>query len=660
MDAQQFLAEFGHIANAPGGIARLRELVLHLAVSGRLTNQIETESADDFFSDINLKRESLESSGDIRINRKIRNEPARGAWRIPDNWLWCRFGELSNFSAGRTPSRKESKYWNTGEYPWLSIADLDHGKIVSRSSETISEIARTEVFKSPPAPAGSLLMSFKLTIGKMCLLGIDSYHNEAIIRISPFADELINYFFKCLNGFDLSAGNKAAIKGNTLNQDSISNIEIALPPREEILRIVAKVDELMTLCDQLEAQQQKRRTLQNHLRQATLQAVAASQSPHELQESWQRLQANFGQLFSAPEDVVAFKGLILDLAVSGNLSDVEYRHHSTGAELLEAIAERRISWSHEAESQEKKEAQTMLKKLRTQQVNPPETNLPVHWAWATFLQVSQAVVDCHNKTAPYVANGIHLVRTTDIRNGEMNLTNTKKVTEETFDYWSRRMPPKAGDIFFTREAPMGEAAIVPEGEKVCLGQRTMLLRLFPELFNNRFLLYVIRSPSFQTRMVEAAIGMTVKHLRVGGVEDLVVPVPPKPEQDAIVSIIDALFEICDRFEKQLSKKQRISENLVTSSVAALTGIAIEQEEEPMKAPQTELVAPVRLGTPPDVKAQAPLATILARHNGEMSAKDLWQRFGGEIDAFYAQLKAEVAHGWLLEPAPAEMREKAES
>lgn len=77
----------------------------------------------------------------------------------------------------------------------------------------------------------------------------------------------------------------------------------------------------------------------------------------------------------------------------------------------------------------------------------------------------------------------------------------------------------------------------------------------------------------------------------------------------------------------------------------------------MKAPQTELLAPVHLGTPPDVKAQAPLATILARHHGEMSAKDLWQRFGGEIDAFYAQLKTEVTQGWLLEPAPAEMLEK---
>lgn len=78
----------------------------------------------------------------------------------------------------------------------------------------------------------------------------------------------------------------------------------------------------------------------------------------------------------------------------------------------------------------------------------------------------------------------------------------------------------------------------------------------------------------------------------------------------------------------------------------------------MNVPQTDLIAPLRLGVPPDVKAQAPLATILARHNGEMSARDLWQRFGGEVDAFYAQLKAEVTHGWIVEPAVAEVREKA--
>ncbi len=77
----------------------------------------------------------------------------------------------------------------------------------------------------------------------------------------------------------------------------------------------------------------------------------------------------------------------------------------------------------------------------------------------------------------------------------------------------------------------------------------------------------------------------------------------------------------------------------------------------MKAPQTELIALLRLGQTPNVKIQAPLASLLARNKGEMSASDLWQRFGGEIDAFYAQLKTEVSHGWIEEPGVAEVREK---
>ena len=140
-------------------------------------------------------------------------------------------------------------------------------------------------------------------------------------------------------------------------------------------------------------------------------------------------------------------------------------------------------------------------------------------------------------------------------------------------------------------------------------------------------------------------------------EQFEIPLPPLAEQRRIVSRITELMRFCDVLESQLRHADTVAERLAVTSIASITGIAIEQEKEPVKAPQCELIAPLRLGTAPDLKAQAPLATILARHNGEMAAKDLWQRFGSEIDAFYAQLKTEVAHGWILEPAVAEMREK---
>lgn len=109
---------------------------------------------------------------------------------------------------------------------------------------------------------------------------------------------------------------------------------------------------------------------------------------------------------------------------------------------------------------------------------------------------------------------------------------------------------------------------------------------------------------------------------------------------------------------QIEHINNLASRLAPTTISTLTGINLQQQaDEPVKIPQTELIAPLRLGAAPDAKAQAPLATILAHHNGELEAKHLWQRFGGDIDAFYAQLKTEVAHGWIQEPAVAEMCEK---
>ncbi len=650
MDAQHFLAEFGHIANAPGGVAKLRELVLHLAVSGDL---IATESLVDASPLLDAieqqKREHTEKKKVISKQASI----SRAVVKVPSHWAVCRLGDLAlTITGGGTPSKNHPAYWG-GDIPWASVKDMKELKFLDDTEDHITEQGLNNS-SSNLIPPGRIIVCTRMGLGKVAINRVALAINQDL-KALELPKEVNSDFFLILYKTREVLGTGTTVSG--IKQDQLLALPAALPPVDEQSRIVAKVDELMALCDTLEAQQQARRKLQNNLRQSTLQAVASATSPHELQTTWARLADNFGRLFHAPEDVVTFKGLILDLAVSGELLNIELRHAATGADLLDAITAKRIEWSRESVEQEQKEALAMLKKLRTQQVSIPDATLPEHWAWASLLQVSQAVVDCHNKTAPYVSEGIHLIRTTDIRNGRMDLSSTRKISEETYAYWARRMPPKGGDIFFTREAPMGEAAIVPDGERVCLGQRSMLIRLFPDLFSNRFLLYVIQSPSFQARMIEAAIGMTVKHLRVGGVEDLVVPVPPKAEQDRIVAIVDGLFRMCDHYADQLSRKQRIATNLAASAVSCLTGIAIEQEEEPMKAPQTELIAPLRLGAAPDIKVQAPLATILARHHGEMEAKDLWQRFGGEIDAFYAQLKTEVAHGWILEPAPAEMREK---
>ncbi|CAH1207526.1 Type I restriction-modification system, specificity subunit S [Candidatus Nitrotoga sp. BS] len=659
MDTQQFLAEFGHIANAPNGIVQLRELVLCLAMQGKLIPQGPEESTSAaLLATVEQDKARLISSGVIKSPKPLPGVgPSDISHALPSTWAWVRFGDIALHNSGKTLDSVRNSglprdyittsnlYWGRfelGNVKKMLIREDELGKCTARKNDLLicegGEAGRAAVWVADTE------VCFQNHVHRARFYG----------GINPF---FAYRFFEKLNCTGEINAHRKGIGISNMSSKALAMIPFPLPPVEEQSRIVAKVDELMALCDTLEAQQQARRKLQNNLRLSTLQAVASATSPHELQFTWLRLAENFGQLFHVPEDVVAFKGLILDLAVLGELLNIEHCHSSTGDDLINAIAIKRIEWSKNSTGQEQKEALAVLRKLRTQHVAISDVGLPEHWTWASMLQVSQVIIDCDHKTPAYADSGIHLIRTTDVRNGSMRLDATKKISKESHLARSRRLTPQPGDIFFTREAPMGEAAIVPNGESVCLGQRLMLIRLFGQLFSNRFFIYVIQSPSFQKRLKVSAIGMTVKHINVGDVENLMIPVPPRPEQDRIVAIVDDLFRMCDHYADQLSRKQRIATNLAISAVSNLTGIAIEQEEEPMKAPQTELIAPLRLGTAPDIKAQAPLATILARNNGEMSAKDLWQRFGGEVDAFYAQLKNEVAHGWILEPASAEMREK---
>jgi type I restriction enzyme, S subunit len=651
VDAKTFVSEFGHIASAPGGVPRLRTLVQHLAATGKLVTagQSILAEAKELVVEAKARKDALERAGEMR-REQPNPSPAGVQADYPPTWVHCRLGQVVHLISGQHLKVHEQNANGEG-VPYLTGAS-DFGAttpVITRWTTTAKAMARR----------GDTLISVKGTIGKTNVLDVEEAalgRQLMAVRALAVSQAFVSLVLRASEAHFLSTSIGIAIPG--ISRRDILKIAIGVPSLSEQHRIVAKVDELMTLCHKLEAQQQRRATLGQLARSRVFGVLNNETRPDEIAAAWRRVESNAAILIDSAESVQSYRGVILDLAVSGLLSPPQQTASSTGDELLALIGTQRAQWIKRSQGQEQKEALAMQRKARTQRVSPPAMRLPAHWAWGSMLQVAQAMVDCHNKTAPYVPEGIHLVRTTDIRDGEMDLRHTRKISSETYEYWARRLPPKAGDIFFTREAPMGEAAIVPDGQTVCLGQRTMLIRLFPELFNNRFLLYVIRSPGFQKRMVASAIGMTVKHLRVGGVEDLMVPVPPKDEQDRIVRLVDALFVHCDRLADQLSRKQQTAANLAQASVAAITGIRTEERFE-MKAPKTELLSNLRLsGTPPAADETAPLAALLARNPSGTAAKSLWGASGLDIDAFYRQLKMEMAQGWIVQPDVATVREVA--
>jgi Restriction endonuclease S subunits len=188
---------------------------------------------------------------------------------IPEDWEVVRLGDIVNFKIGRTPPRKNKDYWTNGKYYWVSISDMKN-PYINNTSEMVSEKAHKEIFKEKLTPAGTLLMSFKLTIGRTAILSVDSYHNEAIISIYPKENKVLKEFlFYYLPAVDYSNLQDKAIKGNTLNTSKLIKIPIPLPPLEEQKAIADILSTIQNAIEKTEkvinATKQLKKSMMKHL-----------------------------------------------------------------------------------------------------------------------------------------------------------------------------------------------------------------------------------------------------------------------------------------------------------------------------------------------------------------------------------------------------------
>nr|WP_258392600.1 restriction endonuclease subunit S [Stutzerimonas stutzeri] len=349
-----------------------------------------------------------------------------------------------------------------------------------------------------------------------------------------------------------------------MTKEKMEKLVVPVPPLAEQHRIVAKVDELMALCDRLEAQQADAENAHAQLVQALLGSLTQAADAGDFAASWQRLAEHFHTLFTTESSIDALKQSLLQLAVMGKLVPQDPTDEPA-SELMVRLRQERSEWLL-SKQDSAPECKTMLRKLSSLSEASPPFPLPDSWQAVHLIDCSRMLVDCHNKTAPYASEGIPIIRTSNIRNREFRFDDLKYVNDETYEYWSRRCPPEPGDIMFTREAPMGEAAIIPDGAKFCLGQRTMLVRPMHDYIDNRYLLITLTEPHLLERASTDAIGSTVKHLRVGDVEQLNIPLPPLAEQHRIVAKVDQLMVLCDQLRTRLTQARQLNEQLASALV----------------------------------------------------------------------------------------------
>lgn len=232
----------------------MKKSILQYAIQGKLVEQrAEEGNAEELYAQIQAEKQQLIKDGKIKKSKPLPPiSEDEIPFDIPNTWLWVNFGDIVNYSMGKTPPRAEPVWWDN-DVNWVSISDMSDYGYVKETKEKVSNRAIEEKF-GKISKAGTLLMSFKLTVGRTSILDIDAVHNEAIISIFPYFDyenSFRNYLFNILPLITQGGESKNAIKGKTLNSKSISELKIPLPPLAEQKRIVEKIEELLALCDKL-------------------------------------------------------------------------------------------------------------------------------------------------------------------------------------------------------------------------------------------------------------------------------------------------------------------------------------------------------------------------------------------------------------------------
>lgn len=327
MDSQGFLDAFEHIANAPGGIAQLRSMIYQLAVTGALTPRLEGGlSALELLRQVNETRQSLIKAERYKRMLELEAEPVTPPQgiQIPQNWEWSRLldlGEINPRNAADDDDRVAflpmrgvpAEHRGNVEIEQRKWGDLKKGY----THFAVGDVVLAKITPCFENGKAAVIPQFQdgLTIGG---------GTTELLVFRPIHSAINTaYVYLFLRSPMFAVDGETRMTGTAgqkrLPTEYFATRAFPLPPVDEQAQIVTKVDELMALCDQLEERHQARRALQVKAREALIENVACASKSGEVLSGWKKLTEHFAQLFSVPADVEDLRGLILTLAVKGEL-----------------------------------------------------------------------------------------------------------------------------------------------------------------------------------------------------------------------------------------------------------------------------------------------------------------------------------------------------
>ncbi|ELA9429701.1 restriction endonuclease subunit S [Vibrio parahaemolyticus] len=404
------------------GVKKLRELILELAVQGKLVPQDPNdEPASVLLKRIAQEKAQLVKEKKLKKPKKLPNiSDEEKPFDLPNGWSWIRLNEYGEWGSGSTPKRSNSGYYDGG-IPWFKSGELK-ADYISESEETITELALSETSVRYNNVGDVLVAMYGATIGKTAILSVRATTNQAVCACTPFTGLSNTYLLTLLKAYKARLiGMGAGGAQPNISREKIINTVIALPSTAEQHRIVAKVDELMTLCDQLEQQTEASIEAHQVLVTTLLETLTNSADTNELMQNWARISEHFDTLFSTEESIDQLKQTILQLAVMGKLVPQD-PSDEPAAELLKRIADEKAQLVKD-------------KKIKKQKALPPIAEdekpfeLPSGWEWCRLEDVVdiQSGITKGRKLAGRELKTIPYLSVANVQRGYLILNNVKEI-----------------------------------------------------------------------------------------------------------------------------------------------------------------------------------------------------------------------------------------
>jgi type I restriction enzyme, S subunit len=543
------IAAFETIADSPEGINRLRELVLQLAMRGKLVPQnLKDHPADLLLEQVAKERARLVKTGKLGANKPqspVTKEEV--AFEIPSSWRWSRFGAICDTRLGKMLDKAK----NSGNLrPYLRNANLQWFRFdLTNVLELRLEDAEVEEHS---VRVGDLVICEGGEPGRAAVCDesvAGMAFQKALHRARPFCGinpTFLAYLLRC----DTWAGRlDTRFTGATIQHftgQALREYPVPLPPLAEQHRIVARVDELMGLLDRLEAAHHASHGTRTAARDAALAALREAGDSEKVEVAWNRVSGRLHDLCVGPQDVKPLRDAVLELAVRGRLVQQDPSDEPARI-LLESIA---VEKARMTSGMKAGKEYPLLPDVETK----PHA-IPPSWAWSPLRSLCMVFEDCLHKTPTYVDDGAcPAIRPRDVTGGVLNLAQALRVSPEVCAEQNRKHAPTAGDIAYSRELSLGWAAEIPPATQLCLSQGMMVMRPSSRISSSYFTM-LLNGPAGRRQAIDEAVGAAHLHLNVRDIAAFVFPIPPLAEQYRIVAKVDELMGLLDRLEERLLAAQ---------------------------------------------------------------------------------------------------------